>query len=175
MATDAVEQARLTARTASENLAALHGLASVPGYTPGLKSRGWRRVLEAAPNRTRTMMSLFDVGYAIFSVRFTPKGFDVVSRDDADGIVLLRRLDRRPRAFVASHWTSQDDDDAAIRAMFDPASDLGTIRLAGARETAPPGLEATAPPPCDIQTPWPERVDLLCSSPTGGYAVLLDA
>ncbi|HTE51788.1 MAG TPA: YfhO family protein, partial [Kofleriaceae bacterium] len=53
---------------------------------------------------------------------------------------------------------------------------LGTVRLLGAGPPPPePARRGPQPaPPCAIDSPRPERVELTCRSSTGGYAVLLD-
>jgi hypothetical protein len=54
-----------------------------------------------------------------------------------------------------------------------PATGLDLVRFSGAPSIA--GAGSGVGGPCEVHTPRPERVDLRCQSPEGGYAVLADS
>jgi hypothetical protein len=182
---DSRELAVLMARTAAENLGTLHGFAYVPGYAPALQDARWNKVFQVGDKQNLgTMMSLFDVEYAVMVAKNAamynsyahPVGFDVMLRDDSDSLTIFRKTAVRPRAFVTSHWLSFDSDDAVIASMWASSPDLGLVRF---HEEKPPQQEQNALgksiAPCEVHTSRPERVDLRCLSDTSAYAVLVDS
>jgi hypothetical protein len=172
------------ARTAADDLGWLHGFAHVPGYTPAATTTRWKGVLAAAigAHAVRRTLNLFGVDYAAMSDSSRREGFDLVEHDAADGLVILRNQRARARAFVTPRWTVLGSDDAVLEAMMKPSAELDAVRFAAGEPAALREGEgegegeggAGAATPCEVHVPRPERVELGCTSPEGGYAVLLD-
>jgi hypothetical protein len=175
---DPQQVALALARTAADNMGALHGFAHIPGYAPATSTALWRRLLEASIKEQAVVrvLSFLGVDYAISSSRMA--GFDIVTLDQANSLAILRNTRARTRAFVTARWKTLDDDDAVLKSMLAPSSDLDAVRFSAADPHDSPredGADAGTATPCTVRAPRPERVELQCSSPDAGYAVLVDA
>jgi hypothetical protein len=81
----------------------------------------------------------------------------------------------RPRAFVAPRWrwaSAREAEDAVLSGGH--GADPGLVVLTGSGPPAPPDRDVLPLSPCAIVSYVPERVELDCRSPAGGYAVLVD-
>ena len=131
--------------TGLENSGAAYGLDYVPGYEPSL-GRRWHAVWDAGRRDGARLLERFDVRWVILPTRDAERaGF--VPRAELGGLALAENPHRRPRAFVAAR-THAGGDGIVV-------DDVGA--------------------PCTIATPRPEAVDVTCTAPAAGYAVLLDA
>lgn len=94
---------------------------------------------------------------------------------DSGAWSLVRSEGIRPRAFVAPRWRWSPFE-AALAATVDAsrAADPGLVVLAGSGAPSPPENAALPMAPCDFESYRPERVELSCASPAGGFAVLVE-
>ncbi len=140
------------------------GIRSVPGKAV---SSFWDK---AFPTMTPSSVSvLFGAPWAIFS-DFTlpgaPSGEEIAR---SSGFRLVRWPWVRPRAFVASQWVSVASERVALDALSRWNRDPAVVAVQGSSPFLHPGPLR----PCQVESPWPERVELSCES-GGGFAVLLD-
>lgn len=165
------------------------GVAAVPGF------EGWRsREFTALWSRARAMpLASFQTLFAIDAVvlpselrqTLFPSGsgrgegvvaqlmLDVGSEDGAWSLVRSDGI--RPRAFVAPRWRWSSFE-GALAATVDAArmTDPGLVVLTGTGASSPPGNEGLPLAPCEIASYEPDRVELSCASPAGGFAVLVE-
>jgi hypothetical protein len=167
-------------KTAVDDLGILHGFAYLRGYSPVLTERRFNAVFKGAERhkQLRRIMELFSTEYAVIPIALKPPpGFELVFNDEADFVSLVRLVSTRQRAFVAGRWAHFANDDAVLDSMLAPGGDLELIRFVGdgssdsSVSTAGAGIGG----PCEVHTSRPERVDIHCQSPAGGYAVLVDS
>ncbi|HEX6836426.1 MAG TPA: YfhO family protein, partial [Polyangia bacterium] len=131
--------------TGLENAAAPFGFAHIPGFDAALDPR-WHAVWDAGVANGARLLERFDVQWVVLSAA-TVKHTPFVPRAELGGLVLAENPRRRPRAFVA------------------------TRAHAGADGVLIDDVAA----PCAIGTSRPEAVDVTCTAPAAGHAVLLDA
>lgn len=169
--------------TAIQNSATRFGFAYLRGYDQALSARMYR-LWHAASASGKRMLDLYAVDYAVLPYHVArATNMPVMARTERGDIVLARNPSRRPRAFVAPAWQWYADDTAAIRAMFpgprrlrpQPPPRLNTVRLAGDGTGSPATDKPRPTPRCDVRSPDPEYVELICEAPNPGYAVLLDS
>ncbi|HEX4385954.1 MAG TPA: YfhO family protein, partial [Myxococcales bacterium] len=156
------------------------GFAAVPGF------EGWRSTEFASLWRraggmpVQTFATLFAIDFVALPAGQRTLGslFELeagAAEDSPDGKVawtLIRNKGVRPRAFVAPRWRWTSPG-TAVDALLDPlrARDPDLVVLSGAGTS---GTSAERLTPCQITHYSPERVSMLCDSPSGGYAVLAD-
>lgn len=157
--------------TAVENSASRFGFADIPGYE-GASTARYVDFLRAAPSDVgaRRYVDLMGVRYAVVpSAKVASWG--LLERGSVFGYALLENRQARPRAFLTPRWEwLPSEREARARVLAPGEIDLGAVRLEGHGDEAPGG----EPTPCVVKVPRPERVELTCASPSGGYAVLLD-
>jgi hypothetical protein len=149
------------------NIPAFYGVAAFPGHSP-VASRALRRLVdrEAGP-------ALLGIEYLIIETSKIPPGQPgIVATDPTTGASIVRLPAARPKAFVAHRWYRVPDPLALVTSgAVDPLA----VVLTGLGD-APSALAADAPAgPCEATSSRPEAVDLLCTTPYGGYATLLAA
>jgi hypothetical protein len=148
----------------------------VPGYhttEPTRQARLWSAATRSAP--FERLLDLFDVRWAILS-EGDPRARGLEERAAAaTRYRLWENTSRRPRAFVAPRWSFHADENAAIDALLAPGLDFHAVRLEGTGAPPPPEAAGASLAPCDVRLERPERVEVRCASPGGGWAVLLDA
>jgi hypothetical protein len=88
------------------------------------------------------------------------------------GNVLFSSPWARPRAFVATRWSSATYEDV-LRSLSLGRWDRDSVAIPDAPVL--PRVDDAARWPCAFGPYEPDRVELDCASPRGGYAVLLDA
>ena len=179
------------------------GFAAVPGFE-GWRSREFAALWEragAAP--LQAFLSLYAIDYvalpSALRERFFPSSERRAARRDSGAaraqgtvadLVLASVVDTssgsvawtligaegvRPRAFVAPRWRWVEGDEVIGR-TFAPAriEDPALVLLTGAGPPSPPERDALPASPCRIEGYVPERIDLACDSPAGGYVVFAD-
>ncbi|HEY6099220.1 MAG TPA: YfhO family protein, partial [Anaeromyxobacter sp.] len=88
---------------------------------------------------------------------------------------LVRSEGIRPRAFVAPRWRWSPLEAALAETVgASRPADPGLVLLAGSGPPSPPANAALPLEPCDLVSYRPERVELSCTSPAGGFAVLAE-
>jgi hypothetical protein len=176
---DAARRAILFNDTVVENVATLHGFAQAPGYDPILPRRlleTWKAAEDASDHKQ--LLDLFDIRYVILRQTGNadpPDDLELTGRYAEESAVMWRNPRPRPRAFVTSKWAFASDDAQMLQALFQAPHDLDLVRLEGSASTETVGVKEGAATACDVRSTRPERVEVLCPSSSGGYAVLLDA
>jgi hypothetical protein len=164
-----------TVERAYANLPGRWGFACLPGADsafsgPMARFQGLSDTMSA-----RRYARLLGLDLVLVQSEFAdPFGWDALAESPV-GTTLLRVEDQRPRAFVASRW-SRATVEEALAELAAPGrdADLARVVLEGAGRAPPPGGEREPLRPCQVRSDRPEQVELLCGSPAGGYAVLLD-
>lgn len=131
--------------TGVENAAAPFGFAHVPGFDAALDPR-WHAVWDAGAHEGARLLERWDVQWVVLPAA-TVAQTPFVARAELGGLVLAENRQRRPRAFVATRTHAGGDG-------------LVVDEVAA---------------PCALATARPEVVELRCTAPAAGYAVLLDA
>ncbi|HJZ84415.1 MAG TPA: YfhO family protein [Polyangia bacterium] len=157
------ELARAMLDSAGGNRATEFGFAVLPGEDPAQSGR-WRALWDAAAQVRGGGTSLL-ARYAV--------DYRIVPAPAGGALVLVPTPATRPRGFVSGRWQWLPTDDAVRAALLGQPYDAGLVRLSGAGAAAP-GAARSDLAPCEIASPRPERVELRCTSPSAGYAVLLD-
>jgi len=87
---------------------------------------------------------------------------------------LVRSEGIRSRAFVAPRWRWSSSE-KALAATVDPSrGDPGLVLLTGSGAPSPPENAALPMLPCEFASYRPERIELSCTSPASGFAVLVE-
>jgi hypothetical protein len=157
--------------TAVENVASRFGFADIPGYEGASTARYVDFLRAAAPGvGARRYLELFGVTYAVVPSAEVPE-WGLTERSLVFGYSLLEDKQPRPRAFVTPRWEwLPSEREVQARVLAPGELDLAAVRLEGRGDEAPGGQ----PTPCAIAVPRPERIELTCAAPRGGYVVLLD-
>jgi hypothetical protein len=166
-----LERVVLDHETAQPNLGAWLGLADTPGAS-GAYAAGMNALIRATPAaRARRFLEVCGVEWLAAPVGDPLAAGLPVAASDELGWALSRVTGARPRAFVAARWRWRPTRDAAAAAAIDASA--GEVQLLGAGDDAPAGDAPLAP--CALRVSRPERLELACDSPAGGWAVVLDA
>jgi hypothetical protein len=157
------------------NMAHPWGLSHVPGYDPALPRRTSNLfdTMDSRPETVEPMLDRFDIVYRVLppNVADERQIAKLAVTSDEQQSLTVNLEGRRPRAFVAPRWRPAADDTEAMEAVL-TSEDPGEVILTGSDAIGGNEGELT---PCTISGPRPEEVTLACDSPSGGYAVLLDA
>ncbi len=158
--------------TAKPNMGTAAGMAYVPGYDPSLSNR-LRSMWDEGASMGSRLLQLFDIEYVLMPMRSAQgSGMRIIAPALDPGLVLAQQENRRPRAFVATRWNWVASDASARARLFATEKDLHSIDLIGEGVNSGSGAELV---PCAVVTVDPDEVALECTSPSPGYAVLLDA
>ena len=165
-----VARARYLYETGVANSATRFGFTYLHGYDQAHSAR-FERATIAIDGLGVRAFALYGVPLAIVRVETAQlEHLEVVAQDElGHAFALVRISTARPRAFVATRVRWYANDDALVADLR--AADLSTVHLVG---SGPDGGDGNLVP-CSIATKAPERVELSCDSPHGGYVVLLDS
>jgi hypothetical protein len=165
------------------------GVAALPGF------EGWQSRTSAALWERAGAMPLasFQILYAVDAVVLPSElrealfpagsglGQGVVAQVMLDAAsdhgrwALVRSTGIRPRAFVAPRWRWEPFQGAlAATVTAGREADPGLVVLTGTGRPSPAEHASLPLLPCDVTGYRPERVELDCSAPAGGFAVLVD-
>jgi hypothetical protein len=189
-------QAEYRHETLLLDVAARFGYAAVPGFE-GWSSRASAALWSQAPRMPlRSFLTLFAIDAVVLPVelrhrllggeRDPPQGLladltlgSATQSEDAQGNLswTLARIEGvRPRAFVAPRWRWVPES-RALDVLIEPSrgDDAGLVVLTGDGPSSTLDRAALPLSPCSVASYVPERVQLDCDSPAGGYVTLVDA
>jgi hypothetical protein len=164
------------------------GVAAVPGFE-GWRSRRfaafWARsggmplasletlfAVDAVALPSELRKSLFPSG--------TADGGAVVAElllkagSDGGAWSLVRTEGIRPRAFVAPRWRWSSPEESLAATVDSSRRDPGLVLLTGSGAPSPAENAALPTLPCEFASYRPERIELSCTSPASGFAVLVE-
>jgi hypothetical protein len=152
------------------NMPTAFGVSATPGYDPAIDRR-FTHLVDVAESEhlIPRLLTWLDVEWVVLPPdAVAAAGLPKVGEAPDKLSVLVHNERRRPRAFVAPRWQWTNDDEAVLRGEPTP----GLVRLMGEGDDG--GFDGPYTP-CTVEGRFEEVVTVTCDSPTGGYAVLLDA